>query len=45
MSEQRKYRTWPAEQKLAIVEEATANQTDGYRMVCAFVRRLGVAVT
>ncbi len=29
----------------AIVEEATANQTDGYRMVCAFVRqRLGVAV-
>jgi putative transposase len=28
-----------------IVEEATANQTDGYRMVCAFVRRrLGVAV-
>jgi putative transposase len=33
----------PIEQ--AIVEEATANQTDGYRMVCAFVRqRLGVAV-
>lgn len=33
----------PVEQ--AIVEEATANQTDGYRMVCAFVRqRLGVAV-
>lgn len=29
----------------AIIEEATANQTDGYRMVCAFVRRrLGVAV-
>ncbi len=29
----------------AIVEEAMANQTDGYRMVCAFVRRrLGVAV-
>jgi putative transposase len=29
----------------AIVAEATANQTDGYRMVCAFVRRrLGVAV-
>ncbi len=29
----------------AIVEEALANQTDGYRMVCAFVRRrLGVAV-
>jgi hypothetical protein len=29
----------------AIVEEATANQTDGYRMVCAFVRqRLGVPV-
>jgi putative transposase len=28
-----------------IVEEALANQTDGYRMVCAFVRqRLGVAV-
>jgi putative transposase len=33
----------PVEQ--AIVEEATANQTDGYRMVCAFVRRrLGIAV-
>jgi putative transposase len=33
----------PVEQ--AIVEEALANQTDGYRMVCAFVRRrLGVAV-
>jgi putative transposase len=31
--------------ELAIVEEALANQTDGYRMVCAFVRRrLGVAV-
>ena len=29
----------------AIVEEATANQTDGYRMVCAVVRqRLGIAV-
>ena len=29
----------------AIVAEATANQTDGYRMVTAFVRRrLGVAV-
>jgi hypothetical protein len=28
----------------AIVEEALANQSDGYRMVCAFVRRrLGVA--
>ena len=35
--------TDPVEQ--AIVEEALANQTDGYRMVCAFVRRrLGVAV-
>jgi putative transposase len=33
----------PAER--AIVEEALANQTDGYRMICAFVRRrLGVAV-
>ncbi|MGH3017379.1 MAG: IS3 family transposase [Gaiellaceae bacterium] len=33
----------PVEQ--AIVAEATANQTDGYRMVTAFVRRrLGVAV-
>jgi putative transposase len=33
----------PVEQ--AIVEEALANQTDGYRMVTAFVRRrLGVAV-
>ena len=33
----------PVEQ--AIVDEALANQTDGYRMVCAFVRRqLGVAV-
>ena len=31
--------------EVAIVEEALANQTDGYRMVCAFVRRrLGVAV-
>src|SRR5439155_5006857 len=29
----------------AIVAEALANQNDGYRMVCAFVRRrLGVAV-
>jgi hypothetical protein len=29
----------------AIVEVAKANQTDGYRMVCALVRRrLGVAV-
>jgi putative transposase len=29
----------------AIVEEALANQTDGYRMVTAFVRRkLGIAV-
>ena len=27
----------PVEQ--AIVEEALANQTDGYRMICAFVRR------
>jgi putative transposase len=28
-----------------IVEEALANQTDGYRMICAFVRRrLGIAV-
>jgi putative transposase len=33
----------PVEQ--AIVEVATDNQTDGYRMVCAMVRRkLGVAV-
>jgi len=33
----------PVEQ--AIVAEALAHQTDGYRMVCAFVRRrLGVAV-
>jgi putative transposase len=33
----------PVEQ--AIVAEALANQTDGYRMICAFVRRrLGVAV-
>jgi putative transposase len=30
---------------VAIVAEALANQTDGYRMICAFVRRkLGVAV-
>jgi hypothetical protein len=30
----------PAEPvEAAIVEEATANQTDGYRMVTAFVRR------
>ena len=29
----------------AIVEQALANQTDGYRMICAFVRRrLGIAV-
>jgi len=29
----------------AIVAEALANQTDGYRMICAFVRRrLGIAV-
>ena len=29
----------------AIVEEAIANQTDGYRMITAFVsRRLGIAV-
>jgi Integrase core domain/HTH-like domain len=40
---QRRPVTDPVER--AIVEEATANQTDGYRMVCAFVRRrLGVAV-
>jgi putative transposase len=40
---QRRPATDPVE--LAIVEEALANQTDGYRMVCAFVRRrLGVAV-
>jgi putative transposase len=33
----------PVEQ--AIVDEALANQTDGYRMICAFVRRrLGIAV-
>jgi putative transposase len=32
-------------QALAIVAEALANQTDGFRMICAFVRRkLGVAV-
>jgi putative transposase len=36
----------PADQvEQAIVEEALANQTDGYRMVTAFVRRkLGIAV-
>ena len=29
----------------ATVAEALANQTDGYRMICAFVRRrLGIAV-
>ena len=40
---QRRPSTDPVEQ--AIVEEALANQTDGYRMICAFVRRrLGVAV-
>jgi hypothetical protein len=40
---QRRPRVDPVEQ--AIVEEALANQTDGYRMVTAFVRRkLGVAV-
>jgi len=40
---QRRLVTDPVE--AAIVEEALANQTDGYRMVCAFVRRrLGVAV-
>ncbi len=40
---QRRPATDPVE--VAIVEEALANQTDGYRMVCAFVRRrLGVAV-
>jgi putative transposase len=40
---QRRPATDPVE--LAIVEVALANQTDGYRMVCAFVRRrLGVAV-
>ncbi len=40
---QRRPPTDPVEQ--AIVEEALANQTDGYRMVCAFVRRrLGVPV-
>ena len=40
---QRRLATDPVEQ--AIVAEALANQTDGYRMVCAFVRRrLGVAV-
>lgn len=41
--QQRRPVTDPVEQ--AIVDEATANQTDGYRMVTAFVRqRLGVAV-
>jgi putative transposase len=40
---QRRPRADPVEQ--AIVAEAIANQTDGYRMICAFVcRRLGVAV-
>jgi putative transposase len=40
---QRRQVTDPVE--AAIVEEALANQTDGYRMVTAFVRRkLGVAV-
>jgi putative transposase len=40
---QRRPATDPVEQ--AIVDEATANQTDGYRMVTAFVRRrLGVPV-
>ncbi len=40
---QRRPLTDPVE--AAIVAEALANQTDGYRMVCAFVRRrLGVAV-
>ena len=40
---QRRLLTDPVE--AAIVAEALANQTDGYRMVCAFVRRrLGVAV-
>lgn len=34
---QRQPPTDPVEQ--AIVDEATANQTDGYRMICAFVRR------
>jgi len=40
---QRRPPTDPVE--VAIVAEALANQTDGYRMICAFVRRrLGVAV-
>jgi putative transposase len=40
---QRRPPTDPVE--AAIVEEALANQADGYRMICAFVRRrLGVAV-
>lgn len=38
-------RTLAGPVEAAIVEEALANQTDGYRMVCAFVRRkLGVPV-
>jgi putative transposase len=42
-SPQRRPPADPVEQ--AIVAEALANQTDGYRMICAFVRhRLGVAV-
>jgi putative transposase len=42
-SPQRRPPADPVEQ--AIVEEALANQTDGYRMICAFVRqRLGIAV-
>jgi putative transposase len=42
-SPQRRPPADPVEQ--AIVEEALANQTDGYRMITAFVRRrLGVAV-
>jgi putative transposase len=43
----RPLRRWPPADPVeqAIVEEALANQTDGYRMICAFVRRkLGVAV-
>jgi putative transposase len=43
MAPKRRAATDPVEQ--VIVEEAEANQTDGYRMICAFVRRrLGVAV-
>jgi len=35
----------PRSLEQAIVAEALANQTDGYRMICAFVRRkLGVPV-